>query len=297
MGNPIVPSLISVPPQANIPCSPRHYAILNVNPPSPLLLPPNLTPGKYSQCIPALLFQSTFLPQMDTPIILLIAPAPEPCPTPAGIFTCSPSPCHQNPSHPCVLHLFGVPCACPHAPQHDGVPTVQSPGTLCPPSPMKALSLVFSLTAKTVSPLNMEVFQRQKRARALVHGYPRELASHGAELPCVFARARAYYGWSMWLIDFLYWLEGAVCRPCHLTPGGHRGDSCAMEIWCRDRALGACVWGEGRASLCNVCVSHPCCPGLHAVSTSLCTVRVWTAQHQVGLRFPCTQLRCGGREG
>lgn len=77
--------------------------------------------------------------------------------------------------------------------------------------------------------------------RALVRGHPKELVGCGAELPRVSTRAGVYYCWSVPLIDFLHWLEGAACRPCHLTPDGHRGDPCATEIWRRDRASGACI--------------------------------------------------------
>lgn len=49
---------------------------------------------------------------------------------------------------------------------------------------MQAPSLVLSVMGKTVCPLSMEVFQRQTRAKALVHGYPKELEGKSAELPC-----------------------------------------------------------------------------------------------------------------
>lgn len=56
-----------------------------------------------------------------------------------------------------------------------------------------------------------------------MHGHPKELAGHGAKLPRVSTRARVYCIWSMWLIDFLHWLEGPAHQSCHLTPGGHMG--------------------------------------------------------------------------
>lgn len=45
-----------------------------------------------------------------------------------------------------------------------------------------------------------------------MYDHPKELASHGAEFPCVSARARVYYGWSVRLTDFL------VLREQHIHP-------------------------------------------------------------------------------
>lgn len=104
-------------------------------------------------------------------------------------------------------------------------------------------------------------------------GHPKEMASHGAEFPCVSARAKAYYGWSMQLTDFFV-LEGVAHTPYPLIPGGCRGDAFATEIWHGERLSGAHIKDGRKLSLFNACgISSELCyanSGLHTVGVSPC---------------------------
>lgn len=112
-----------------------------------------------------------------------------------------------------------------------------------------------------------------------MYGHPKELASHGAEFPCVSARARAYYGRSVQLTDFLDWREQHI----HLAASFlvSVGDT-LLQVRSgleRERASGARIKDGRKVSLYLMCGSHPSCV-VQAWVPLRARVSAWSAQHR-----------------
>lgn len=131
-----------------------------------------------------------------------------------------------------------------------------------------------------------------------MYGHPKELASHGAEFPCVSASARAYYGRSVQLTDFLDWREQHI----HLATSFlvSVGDT-LLQVRSgleRERASGARIKDGRKVSLYLMCVDliravlckhgflsvQGCGHGVHSTGAGLCSpcASLWGRERHSG---------------